>query len=109
MQLLVLALMLMLAGKNTDMNQIKPILESFAEDGGAADVLKKAEELSGVINAVQSVMNVPPPCGQPHCDPHKQSENAEDCRGTGYPLAPVANIADERITYCLSKYIALGE
>lgn len=112
MQLLVLALMLMLSGKNANLKEIEPILQSF---GGAeaADAFKQAEELSGVISAVQSLM--PAASGNGGGIPPINGDGAEEwtkggqCDCGGYPLAPIANIADERITYCLSRYIALGE
>ncbi len=100
MQLLVLVLMLMMSGKNTNIKELKPILEEFG-GGQAAEAFKQAEELSGMISAVQSLAAMPQ---QPSPPP------AEECPPSGgYPLAPIANIADERITYCLSRYIALGE
>lgn len=99
MQLLVLALMLMLSGKNANIKELKPILEEFG-GGQAAEALKQAEELSGMISAVQSLTSAP----------QQPSPPAEECSPLGgYPLEPIANIADERITYCLSRYIALGE
>ena len=103
MQLLVLALMLMTMGKNTNMNELKPVFESL---GGreAAEAFKQAEELSGMLSAVQSLTSggksAPQSC-------KAEEEECEVCGG--YPLAPVAGIADERITYCLSRYIALGD
>ncbi|MDE7400580.1 MAG: hypothetical protein K2N17_00855 [Clostridia bacterium] len=102
MQLLVLVLMLMLSGKNANIKELQPILESI---GGqeAAGALKQAEELSGVISAVQSLSAMAQPASQ------AKAECAEEWVKGGYPLAPIANIADERITYCLSRYIALGE
>ena len=104
MQLLVLALMLMTMGKNTNMKELKPVLESL---GGqqAAEALKQAEELSGMISAVQSLTSAAQPVPQSHT--RKEEEECSVCGG--YPLAPVADIADERITYCLSRYIALGD
>ncbi|MDE5765659.1 MAG: hypothetical protein K2I17_00650 [Clostridia bacterium] len=102
MQLLVLVLMLMLSGKNANIKELQPILESI---GGqeAAGALKQAEELTGVISAVQSLSAMAQPAAQ------AKAECAEEWTKGGYPLAPIANIADERITYCLSRYIALGE
>ena len=104
MQLLVLVLMLMMSGKNANIKELKPIFEEFG-GGEAAEAFKQAEELSGVLSAVQSLTSVP-----------QQSAPTADCTTSavgaslgGYPLAPIANIADERITYCLSRYIALGE
>lgn len=103
MQLLVLVLMLMLSGKNANIKELQPILESI---GGqeAAGALKQAEELSGVISAVQSLSSMAQPSAH-----GKPGQGAEEWSKGGYPLAPIANIADERITYCLSRYIALGE
>ncbi len=102
MQLLVLVLMLMMSGKNANIKELKPIIEEFG-GGEAAEAFKQAEELSGMLSAVQSLTSMPQqPTPQP-CAP------VEECAGEGFPLAPIANIADERITYCLSRYIALGE
>ncbi len=106
MQLLVLVLMLMLSGKNANIKELQPILESI---GGqeAAGALKQAEELSGVISAVQSLSAMAQPAAHGKAD--GAEGGAEEWTKGGYPLAPIANIADERITYCLSRYIALGE
>lgn len=101
MQLLVLVLMLMMSGKNANIKELKPILEEFG-GGQAAEAFKQAEELSGMLSAVQSLTSMP--------QPPQPQQPAEECSPLGgYPLAPIANIADERITYCLSRYIALGE
>lgn len=102
MQLLVLALMLMLSGKNANIKELKPIIEELG-GGEAAQAFKQAEELSGMLSAVQSLTSATQPPAEKPCAP------VEECAGEGYPLAPIANIADERITYCLSRYIALGE
>ncbi len=93
MQLLVLLLMLLTAGKGADPCQIKPIIESIG-GSDAAQALEKAEELSAMISAVQSLSRKPE---------HTESVHTE-CGG--FPLAPIASIADERITYALSRYIA---
>lgn len=108
MQLLVLVLMLMMSGKNANIKELKPIIEEFG-GGEAAEAFKQAEELSGMLSAVQSLasMSQPPQPSQAGVEsaPPPDDGGAAD----GYPLAPIANIADERITYCLSRYIALGE
>lgn len=101
MQLLVLVLMLMMSGKNANIKELKPILEEFG-GGQAAEAFKQAEELSGMLSAVQSLTAMPQP-------PKPQPPVEESSALGGYPLTPIANIADERITYCLSRYIALGE
>lgn len=112
MQLLVLALMLMMAGNKTDIKQFQPIIEGLG-GGQAADAFKQAEELSGMISAIQSLaaMTAPqkPEQGNGGAEKAFTDFAAEGECGNGYPLAPVAGIADERITYCLSRYIALGE
>lgn len=109
MQLLVLALMLMLSGKNANIKELQPILESIGGEQ-AAGALKQAEELSGVINAVQSLSTIiQPATGGGTVEEKSGVVGAEEWSKGGYPLAPIANIADERITYCLSRYIALGE
>ncbi len=100
MQLLVLVLMLIMSGKNANMKELRPILEEFG-GGQAAEAFKQAEELSGMLSAVQSLAKM---------NNASAPQPPEECAaGDGFPLAPIANIADERITYCLSRYIALGE
>ena len=102
MQLLVLVLMMLASGKKADFKELKPILENFG-GGEAANAVKKAEELSEMLTAVQSI------AATAGGDKAPQQPFAEKEEGEGYPLAPVSGIADERITYCLSRYIALGE
>lgn len=103
MQLLVLVLMLMFSGRNADMKELKPIIEEFG-GGAAAEAFKQAEELSGMITAVRSLAKMSAPSAPP------QPATSDGCvKSDGFPLAPVAGIADERITHCLSRYIALGE
>ena len=114
MQLLVLVLMMLASGKKADFKELKPILENFG-GGEAANAVKKAEELSEMLTAVQSIATMaaasapaptPATAGE---DNAPQQPFAEKEEGEGNPLAPVSGIADERITYCLSRYIALGE
>lgn len=109
MQLLVLALMLMLSGKNANIKELQPILESIGGEQ-AAGALRQAEELSGVINALQSLTAMAQPAPRGGAGAKNNGDaGTEEWSDGGYPLAPIANIADERITYCLSRYIALGE
>jgi len=111
LQLLALVLMLMLAGKGGGLEQFKPIIEEIGGEE-AADALRQAEELSGVINAVQSFTSQAAPSNnaQTVTDGGDAAEGSDcgDGAGEGFPLAPISAIADERITYCLSRYIALG-
>lgn len=109
MQLLVLVLMLMMSGKNANIKELKPIIEELG-GGEAAEAFKQAEELSGVLSAVQSLTSMPQQSAAQPCASTVGSPSDDECSPLGgYPLAPIANIADERITYCLSRYIALGE
>ncbi len=121
MQLLVLALMLMMSGKNANLKELKPIFEELGGDG-AAEAFKQAEELSDVISAVQSLAGGATSAGSAttasgataDCGAHSEGGadgkvGEEEWKSGGYPLAPIAGIADERITYCLSRYIACGE
>ncbi len=108
MQLLALALILLLSGKNFNVSEFKPVLESL---GGseAAEALDKAEELTRVISAVQSF------AGNANSGVNSgKSEQPAACKETppetsDCPLAPIAAIADESITCALSRYIACGE
>lgn len=113
MQLLVLVLMMLASGKKADFKELKPILENFG-GGEAANAVKKAEELSEMLTAVQSIATMaaasaPASASAAGEDVAPQQPFAAKEEGEGYPLAPVSGIADERITYCLSRYIALGE
>ncbi len=113
MQLLVLALMLLMSGKNANIKELKPIIEELGGNG-AAEAFKQAEELSGVISAMQtfaglsSAVNAGGNSGESAVQ-NNAPDGGEVTDGGGFPLAPIANIADEKITYCLSRYIALGE
>ena len=97
----------MMGGNANAMNEVKPILESFGGND-IKDALCKAEELSSMLNAVQAMTGM----GATHAKP-SHGGNGGNCSGEfaqhGFPLAPISNIADENITYCLSRYIAMGE
>lgn len=96
MQLAVL-LLLMLMGGNANLKEVRPLLESIDKD--AAGMLDKAQELGAVMSAVRAMTSAAPAAQEP----------IPVSASTGYPLAPVAPIADEGITYALSRYITLGE
>ncbi len=112
MQLLVLMLMLMLSGNGASVKELQPILESIGGEE-ASQALKQAEELSDMVSAVQALTGTvggkgsasPADCGSGEVE--EPAPKNSPC--SGYPLAPIASVADERITYCLSRYVALGE
>lgn len=105
MQLIVLLLALMLGGKGGNMSELKPVLESIGGED-LCKTLNQAEQLSGMLTAVQSLAGSRKQEGA-KVDKH---DFCNECGPQdGYPLSPIANIADERITYCLSRYVALGE
>lgn len=111
MQLLILALLAISMGRNTNFNQFKPILESFGGEE-ATNAIKQAEELSGIISALRAITAPPENEGCGAQPPRGDNPGGEEQFRTdfgGYPLAPIANIADDKITCCLSRYIALGE
>ena len=102
----------MMGGNTNAMKEVKPILESF---GGkdVSEAFSKAEELSSMLSAVQAMTGI----GATHAKP-SHGDSGGNFGGSsvsgefaqhGFPLAPISNIADENITYCLSRYIALGE
>ena len=95
MQLLVLVLMLMMSGKNANMKELKPIIEELG-GGAAAEAFKQAEELSGMITAMQSLAKMSEPPAPP---PETVDESAH---GGGFPLAPIADIADGRLALVYS-------
>ena len=106
MQLLLVLLFAIMGGNANALKEVKPVLESL---GGkdAVEALSKAEELSGVISAVQAMAGMNATRTNPsHGGGGGKSDG--DFAQHGFPLAPITNIADENITYCLSRYIALG-
>ena len=116
MQLFVLVLMLMAMGKNANIKEIQPILESLGGEE-ATDAFKQAEEFNSVISAVQSLATLAK--SSPAGNPSEVNFNSSVRSGGGKgradgeysqaPLAPISRIADESITRCLAQYIALGE
>ncbi len=95
MQLAVL-LLLMLMGGNANLKEMKPLIESIDKD--AAGILDRAQELGAAMSAVRAMASARPP-----------EKEGEKPVSSGYPLSPVAPIADEGITYALSRYITLGD
>lgn len=116
MQLLLILLLLM--SGSPDFKNITPLIEgAVGED--ASGILGEVEQLSRIASAfapqgagrqdishadVEPLMSsasagaCPPPQGQP--------SGGADC---GFPLAPISRLADEKITYCLARYISSGQ
>lgn len=106
MQLLIIALLAMLAGGGGNkLNELRPLLKSLGGEE-AENILKQTEEISSVLTAVQSLASAHPK-GEEGGTRGGLAQAA--CGGGGFPLAPVSGIADDRITYALSGYIATGE
>lgn len=114
MQLFILALLLFTLGRNANLKELEPILESIGGEE-AASAFKRAEELSSMFGAIQSfaaTSNTPSPQNFEGTEKNEAAKNPDvgGCVDTyTRPLAPVAGIADDKITACLSRYIALGE
>lgn len=107
MQLLIIALLVMLAGGGNKLNELQPILKSLGGED-AENILKQSEEISSMINAVQSLASAHPIVGSGEVQNRPSAQSSHFGDG-GFPLAPVSRIADDRITYALSGYIATGE
>lgn len=108
MQLFIILALLLYGGRSgaqSLLKEVKPVLEAVGGDE-MKNALKSAEEISEVISAVQGVASAVRP--QTSKDGFAASPaSGESCAppAIGFPLAPVANLADRDITYSLSKYI----
>ena len=110
MQLLLILALLLYGGKrgsNNVMEQVKPVLETFGGEE-IKEALKSAEEISGMLTAVQGLAGGgmfgagAQPASQGFSGGNFNGGKPDDF----FPLAPIAAIADKDITYSLSKYIA---
>ena len=110
MQLLVLLILLAYGGKTDKLKEVQPLLESIGGDE-MKSALKDAEELGTVLSAVQSMAQGENNFSSDDMDVFAaddgNSDPVQSKEAQGFPLAPIANIADEGITYSLSRYIAL--
>ena len=115
MQLLLILLLLM--SGSPDLKNITPLIEGAVGEE-ASGILGEVEQLSRIASAfapqggggqsggqaAEPLMSsasagaCPPPQGQP--------SGGADC---GFPLAPISRLADEKITYCLARYISSGQ
>ena len=110
MQLLLILALLMYGGKRGSKNiieEVKPVLETFGGEE-IKEALKSAEEISGMLTAVQGLTGSglfggdAQPAPQGFTDGNFNAGTTDDF----FPLAPISAIADKDITYSLSKYIA---
>lgn len=113
MQLLIILALLLYGGRSGSKNimeEVKPVLETFGGEE-IKEALKSAEEISGMLTAVQGLAGSgifggegaqPASAGFGETEQTFNAGNPEEF----FPLAPIAAIADKDITYSLSKYIA---
>ena len=105
MQLILLLLLLISGSKN--FSEVRPLIEEMA-GGDAARMLDEVESLTQLASAFN-----PSPQGgnQPFDESHGAQTSQAGAAGQPdvFPLAPISNIADEGITYCLSRYISTGQ
>lgn len=107
MQLLLVLAILLLGGKSDVggiLKEVKPLLEELGGDDGnikqVSDMVEAVEEISAVMNAVNGFA----------APQQKGEEGGEQAASgqyqSGFPLAPIANIADKNITYALARYMS---
>lgn len=113
MQLFIILALLLYGGKSGAqnlLNEVKPMLEAFGGDE-VKDALKSAEEISEVISSISSL--VPLAAFSQPAAQTSEAVSSEDVPVGGFnesandafPLAPITNVANREITYCLSKYV----
>lgn len=112
MQLLIIALLVLCGNKPEMLKQVTPLLESLG-GGEIKEALKSAQEMSSVISAVQSLSS-----GGGSSDPlgavmsafagSPEKPVSKTVKAEGFPLEPIADIADDGIMRGLSSYIAAG-
>ena len=111
MQLFIILALLLYGGKGGAqnlLNEVKPMLEAFGGDE-VKNALKSAEEISEVISSISSLaplagFSKPADGAEPtfsEAEPVVNSVSTDDA----FPLAPITNVANREITYCLSKYV----
>lgn len=125
MQLLLILMLLMYGGKGENaglFKELKPLLESVGGDE-VKEALKSAEELEGVLSAFGNFGAEPSSGGKEHgvhaeeCGGVKNDSCAKEERSAqsfgeqqsadgGFPLAPIAGIADREILYRLVQYFS---
>ncbi len=108
MQLFIILALLLYGGKSGAQNlieEVKPMLETF---GGTEvkEALKSAEEISQVLTAVRGFTE--PQAEKEEYFAHTAGATAESAsqNSSGFPLAPISNIANRDITYSLSQFVS---
>ena len=110
MQLLIILALLLYGGKSGTKNimeEVKPVLETFGGEE-IKEALKSAEEISGMLTAVQGIAGSGLFGGE-GAEPAAQGFSEQPFNNKPdefFPLAPISAIADKDITYSLSKYIS---
>lgn len=117
MQLLLLLALLLSGGNFAEFSkEVKPVLEEYGDER-VKSVLKQAEELTEAVSALKELMPAAATAAaginpkkifeEADCvQPADGLDGADGSPKTGLPLAPVANIADGDIAYCLSRYFS---
>lgn len=132
MQLALLLLLLLFGGKTENLQQLKPLLQSFGgEELGKA--FEEVENLSSVVEAAKEVFGssgafgtgvagsgavgseTPSPNGDGKTSETEAfADNAPDMGATGktkvnFALSPIAEVVDDDIANSLSRYVAFGK
>ncbi len=120
MQLLIILALLLCGGASGGkmLSEVRPVLESLGGEE-IKQALKSADELSGVISAVQAfaveaaensedglVRGAAEGADRGFNGGNSGCGTAENVPAIAFPLAPIANIADRDITYSLSRYFS---
>ncbi len=108
MQLLVILALLLYGGKTNArelIEEVKPLVETIGGDD-IKSALKSAEEIAGIISAVSAFAPAATPASAPAAQPGV--ETAVTVTDSGFPLAPINNIADDNISYALKQYFQIN-
>ena len=116
MQLLLILLLLM--SGSPDFKNITPLIEGAVGEE-ASGILGEVEQLSRIASAFAPQGAGRQDISHADVEPLMSSASAADCSppegqspagaDCGFPLAPISRLADEKITYCLARYISSGQ
>lgn len=99
---LILLLLLLMSGPSA-IKDVKPLIEGVVGDD-LSGLFGQAEGLGDIVSALASASS-PAATAASCANDVPSGHEAHDF----FPLAPVAGIADEGITYSLSRYISTGQ